>query len=138
MDFFDKINSIAKNATEKTGNMIETSKLNSKIAAEERNISALTIKIGEYFIAKMDCGEALDSEVMSMYESIKNCRSTIEGYRSEISALNAPKEDELAPDEEAPEGDFIICPLCGTKMPSGSKFCTACGAKLPEKQEENC
>lgn len=103
MALFDKINdfakaagektaSLAKAATEKTESVIETGKLNSKINAEERNISAITLKIGEYYIAKLDSGEILDGDVMNMFEGIKNCRSNIEGFRREIEAINAPKD----------------------------------------------
>lgn len=103
MALFDKINDFAKTATEKTAsfakattekaeNAIETGKLNSRIAAEERNISAITLKIGEYFLAKLDSGEILDSDVMNMFEGVKICRNNIANFRKEIEAINAPKD----------------------------------------------
>lgn len=103
MALFDKINDFAKTATEKTAsfakattekaeNAIETGKLNSKIAAEERNISAITLKIGEYFLAKLDSGEILDSDVMNMFEGVKVCRNNIANFRKEIEAITSPKE----------------------------------------------
>ena len=103
MALFDKINdfakaatektaSFAKAATEKTENAIETGKLNSKINGEERSISAITLKIGEYFLGKLDSGEIFDSDVMNMYEGVKVCRSNIANFRKEIEAINVPKD----------------------------------------------
>ena len=103
MALFDKINdfakaatektaSFAKAATEKTENAIETGKLNSKINGEERSISAITLKIGEYFLGKLDSGEIFDSDVMNMYEGVKVCRNNIANFRKEIEAINVPKD----------------------------------------------
>lgn len=140
MALFDKINDFAKTATEKTAsfakattekaeNAIETGKLNSRIAAEERSISAITLKIGEYFLAKLDSGEILDSDVMNMFESVKVCRNNIANFRKEIEAINAPKEVpaeaaapacsccEAAPAEpEAPAEH--TCPCCEAEQPA--------------------
>lgn len=135
MAFFDKINdfaktagektaSFAKAATEKTENAIETGKLNSRIAAEERSISAITLKIGEYFLAKLDSGEIMDSDVMNMFESVKVCRNNIANFRKEIEAINAPKdvpvcsecEPAAQPAEEATE-EPAACPCCEAEQP---------------------
>ncbi len=143
MALFDKINDFAKTATEKTAsfakattekaeNAIETGKLNSRIAAEERSISAITLKIGEHFLAKLDSGEILDSDVMNMFESVKACRNNIANFRKEIETINAPKEVpaeaaapacaccEAAPAEPAaPEAPAEpVCPCCEAEQPA--------------------
>lgn len=140
MALFDKINDFAKTATEKTANFakaatektenaIETGKLNSKISAEERNISAITLKIGEYFLAKLDSGEVFDSDIMNMFESVKVCRGNIANFRKEIEAINAPKEApacsccETAAESKSPACECETgktenaCGCCGTEQP---------------------
>ena len=138
MALFDKINDFAKTATEKTANFakattekaenaIETGKLNSRIAAEERSISAITLKIGEYFLAKLDSGEILDSDVMNMFEGVKVCRNNIANFRKEIEAITSPKE---VPAEAAAPA----CPYCEAapaepaepEVPAEPAFCP-CG-----------
>lgn len=143
MALFDKINDFAKTATEKTAsfakattekaeNAIETGKLNSRIAAEERNISAITLKIGEYFLAKLDSGEILDSDVMNMFESVKVCRNNIANFRKEIEALTSPKE--VPAEAVAP-----ACPCCEAapteptepEVPAEPASCPCCEGEQP-------
>lgn len=143
MALFDKINDFAKTATEKTAsfakattekaeNAIETGKLNSRIAAEERSISAITLKIGEYFLAKLDSGEILDSDVMNMFESVKICRNNIANFRKEIEAITSPKE---VPAEAAAPA----CPCCEAaptepaepEIPAEPAFCHCCEGEQP-------
>ena len=94
MAFFDKINDLAKTATEKTNTAIEITKLTAKIESEHRNLNAIIQKIGEYYIAKIDSGETLDSEVMSMFEGVLSARKNIAEMREEIEFLKAPKPSE--------------------------------------------
>ena len=49
MAFFDKINDFAKNISDKTSDAIETSKLNSKIAAEKLAANEELLKIGQHY-----------------------------------------------------------------------------------------
>lgn len=149
MAFFDKINDFAKNTSEKANNAIETSKLNSKITAEDRNISAITLKIGEYYLAKIDAGETLDADVMNMYAGITAARSNIATIRSEIEVMNTPKPepapapaytDPNAAPAYAPAPTYAEQPAAPTyaapeapaapAAASAFKFCCSCGAKL--------
>ena len=56
MALMDKVSEFAKNASDKTVVMFETAKLNSKISAQEKTIAALTMRLGEYFLAQCDAG----------------------------------------------------------------------------------
>lgn len=56
MALMDKVSEFAKNASDKTAVMFETAKLNSKISAQEKTIAALTMRLGEYFLAQCDAG----------------------------------------------------------------------------------
>lgn len=100
MAFLDKINDFAKSAGEKTSTVIESTKLRAHITSEERNISAITAKIGAYYLAKLDAGEELDEKVMNMYAGIRNSRDTIASIKADLDALNAPKETEAPKEAE--------------------------------------
>ncbi|MCQ2386321.1 MAG: hypothetical protein MJ078_06580 [Clostridia bacterium] len=100
MAFFDKINDFAKNAREKTNAVIEATKLRARITNEEHNISAITAKIGTYFLAKLDAGEELDEKVKNVYAGITNRRDTIASIKADLGALNVPKEPEAPKEEE--------------------------------------
>lgn len=151
MALFDKIGGFVKDAGEKTSNYVETTKLNSKISAEERGVAAIVTRIGEYYLAKLDSGEVLDSEVMNMFEGIKAGRLNIATIKDEIAKLNAPEpEPEPAPVpapapvptyEAAPAPAPVpsyepapaaqkLCPVCGMALAADAKFCPYCGAKL--------
>ncbi|MBR3935551.1 MAG: zinc ribbon domain-containing protein [Oscillospiraceae bacterium] len=129
MAFFDKINDLAKTATEKTNNAIEITKLTAKCDSEQRNLNAIIQKIGEYYVAKIDAGEVLDDEVMAMFEGMVNGRKNIAEMRAEIEALKAPKAVDPVPTEVAADKKF--CPSCGKELDSDAKFCFNCGAQQP-------
>lgn len=126
MAFFDKINDLAKTASEKTTNVIETTKLSGKIEAEQRNLNAIIRKIGEYYVAKIDAGETLDEEVMSIYEGVVASRKSIAEMRAEIEELKKPKTA-----EETENGESKFCPYCGKELAPEAKFCLNCGKPRP-------
>ena len=122
MALLDKINDLAKTATEKTNNVIETTKLSAKIDSEQRNLNAIIQKIGEYYVAKIDAGETLDEKVMSIYEGVVSSRKNIAELRAELDALKTPKT-------EATGAKF--CPFCGRQLDVSAKFCLNCGKQQP-------
>lgn len=126
MAFLDKINDFAKTATEKTNNAIETTKLSAKIDSEQRTLNDIIRKIGEYYIAKIDAGEILDEEVMSIYEGVAESRNKIAEMRAEIESLKTPK----APAEKE-NGTSKFCPFCGKELDVTAKFCLNCGKQQP-------
>ncbi len=124
MAFLDKINDFAKTATEKTNNAIETTKLSAKIDSEQRTLNDIIRKIGEYYVAKMDSGEVLDEEVMSIYEGVKTSRNTIAELKSEVESLKTPKVTENS-------YKIKFCPYCGKQLEVSAKFCLNCGKPQP-------
>ncbi len=127
MAFFDKINDFAKTATEKTNNAIETTKLSAKIESEQRNLNAIVQKIGEYYVAKIDAGEILEPEVMSIYEGVVSARNSIAEMRAEIESLKTPKN---SAEQEVP-AESKFCPYCGKQLDVSAKFCLNCGKQQP-------
>lgn len=126
MAFLDKINDFAKTATEKTNNVIETTKLSAKVEAEQRNLNAIVRKIGEYYVAKIDSGETLDEEVMAIYEGVLSSRKAIAEMRADMENLKAPK---TTVSENPSEAKF--CPYCGKQLDVSAKFCLNCGKQQP-------
>ncbi len=120
MAFLDKINDFAKTATEKTNTAIEITKLSAKIDTEQRTLSDIIKKIGEYYVAKIDSGEVLDDEVMAIYEGVKKSRSTIAEMRAEVESLKTVKPT-------ADENKSKYCPFCGKELDVSAKFCLNCG-----------
>lgn len=119
-NFFDKIGEIAKTAADKTGDMIEIGKLNSKISTEQANILALKQKIGGYYYEHFDANESLPPEVYELCGQIKQCEEAIISVQKEIGTLKG----------EAPTADTVKCPSCGAANAFGTKFCGSCGTKL--------
>ncbi|MBQ7874979.1 MAG: zinc ribbon domain-containing protein [Oscillospiraceae bacterium] len=124
MAFLDKINDFAKTATEKTNNVIESTKLSAKVDSEQRSLNSIIQKIGEYYVAKIDAGETLDEEVMAMYEGVVSSRNNIAAMRAEIEALKGPKA-------EATASGAKFCPYCGKELDVSAKFCLNCGKQQP-------
>lgn len=58
MAFFDKINSIAKNVGDKTGDAIEMAKINARIASERSAMNDIYRQLGEaYYAHRINGGE---------------------------------------------------------------------------------
>lgn len=133
MAFLDKLGSLAKNAADKTNEMMETSKLNSKINESKSKIAARKSEIGEYYWKKYESGETLHEEVMELCAAIKAEDEAIEGYNQEIMKIKAapPQTQEGVPVVDL---DATPCASCGAPVPAGKKFCPECGtpATLPQ------
>ena len=127
MALIDKINDFAKNATEKTNNAIEITKLSAKVESEQRTLNDIIRKIGEYYVAKIDSGEVLDPEVMAIFEGVSASRKAISEMRAEIEMLKAPKTPAVSETEN--KGKF--CPFCGKELDVSAKFCLHCGKQQP-------
>ena len=127
---FDKIGEIAKSAADKTNDMIEQGKLNSKINSEEAIIADLKVKIGNFYWEKFAAGNAPDTEISEWCESIKAAKETIAAAQAEIQALKekpAEAPEAPVPEQATAEG---VCPSCKTANLPGTKFCKECGARL--------
>ena len=128
MALLDKINDFAKTATEKTNNAIEITKLTAKVESEQRNLSDIIRKIGEYYVAKIDSGEVLDPEVMAIFEGVSASRKAIAEMRAEIESLKTPKTSQ---EPAKTENEEKFCPYCGKELDVTAKFCLNCGKQQP-------
>ncbi len=126
MAFFDKLGEMAKNVGDKTGDMIEVGKLNSRVSEAEKRIVEKKREIGEYCWARYIANIQLDPEVAKLCAAIKEDEALIAKTQAEIRSIKADKA--AAP--VVVEAGLLRCQKCGTGNPEGTKFCQECGAKL--------
>lgn len=143
MAFFDKLNDLAKNIGDKTGDAIETGRLSAKISADKKEIMALMQKIGEYYYEKYKNGDVPPEEIKDYFAAADEKNVLILEYQAEISKLReadesvrpAGSEPQSAPEtsattetQDVPEK--IACPGCGAMYDGGTRFCGECGSRL--------
>ena len=126
MAFLNKIGEMAKNVGDKTGDMIEVGKLNSRVSEAEKRIVEKKREIGEYCWARYITNIQLEPEVAKLCAAIKEEEALIAKTQAEIRSIKADKA--AAP--VVVEAGLLRCQECGAHNPEGTKFCQECGAKL--------
>ena len=130
MAFLDKLNDIAKNIGDKTGDALETTKLNSKISSESKEIAKLEQKIGEFYYGKYKTGEQLSSEITEIFAQIDTHNSAIAEAQAQINRIKSTNEAVKSIPPATASHDNYTCPNCGTVNDSSKKFCSGCGTKI--------
>lgn len=131
MAFFDKIGDIAKNIGDKTGDAIETTKINSEISSKKREVSQLKQKIGIFYYDKYKMGETIDPQAQEYFTEIDTLMAQIDDLQSEVDKIKGENEQKTPP---TPSG--VKCPNCGTVNDAEKKFCSECGVNLKEGAQE--
>ena len=137
MAFFDKLNQVAKNIGDKTSDAIETTRLNSKIAAEKLAANEELLKIGQHYYDLYLAGQA-EAEILEYCQAAKVHLDAADQMQAEIDRIKAENEAQKIA-SAAPVGG-ITCPGCGASLPAGTKFCSGCGSKIeavPAPQTQN-
>ena len=138
MAFFNKLNTVARNAAKTAADMandaIGTGRIAVKIKKEELVIEQQYEKIGEYFYRKRCEGMELPAGIEECCVAIDIALATIKELQEERDELRDVPE--VSFEEDIPyeaEGSVIpACPSCGKELHYGMLFCPACGTKLPE------
>ena len=152
MAFFDKLNEMAKNVSEKANDSWETNKLVGDINLTKGNIQAYQRELGEYYWAKFAVGEQLDEEAMlicdkivAAQDKIRELEAQIEQIKAKSEARKAEREAEKAEKkaaEKAAEAEQAAekagmekppvptCAGCGAELVEGTKFCGQCGTPV--------
>lgn len=109
----DNAVNVANNVAKKSGELVEVSKLNIKISAQEDRIKEVYSVIGKLVYDKYLTGDTFNDEIMEKCREISQCNEAIEDIRHKINELKSTK----------------VCPSCGTKMKQDSLFCPKCGTR---------
>lgn len=134
MAFLNKLSNVAKTAADKTGDMVEVTKLNAKINGSKSKIAAIKTQLGEYYWSKYVVGETLDAEATELCAQIKAESDTIVELNREIQKIkDVPSAAQVNGAPAAPT--FAACASCGGVIPNGKKFCPECGAPTASQPE---
>lgn len=146
MAFFEKLSDMAKNIGDKTGDAIETTKLNSKIKAENEAADEELKKIGAFYYEQFKQSGEAAPELLELFQTAKSHYDAAAVAQAEIDRIKAENEEIRAAAENAPvpaaktAPEEIDCPGCGAANIPGTKFCCACGIRLespaPAKPEQ--
>lgn len=133
--FFDSVKKSVQDVSNKTGDAIETQKLNMKINSEKKAIEAGYTKLGEYLwskinteeVAKDETLQAICNEIQGGFDNIAAAEAEIQNIKDKAAAAASAAAATAANTVAA---GSAFCPNCGTPVVPGSKFCGGCGAKI--------
>ena len=152
MDFLDKLSQAARtaantvadatrSAVDSAHQMLDISKLNSKINDKQKEIEQRKQDLGEYYWQQYQEGQPLSATAHTLCAQINEAYQQIEQYQEQISLLKQTHEEESPAETTA---DDIIdaqfqpqepdnahaphyCPYCGATLIADAKYCSACG-----------
>ncbi len=134
MSLFDKIGDMARSAADKTNELLEVNRLNSRIATENARIGALKEKIGNHYWLKFQDDITLEPEIAQLCAEIKDLNSVVEQLSAQVAEIKnagaADTEKTSAPSPSGAQNAQKFCPQCGTNLSADKKFCGTCGVKL--------
>lgn len=130
MDFLNKLGGFAKNMGNKTNDLLEIGRLNSRIHAEEDAIDQHKFDLGDYTWDKFQTGVAMDERSTVICLAIREREQKIQAMREEINAIKRDKQ--AGPKEQSAQAEdpAQLCPVCGGEIEAGCKFCGDCGTQL--------
>ncbi|MCL2830630.1 MAG: TIR domain-containing protein [Betaproteobacteria bacterium] len=159
MKLFDKISLFAKNAVDKTSEVIESARINEKISESRRRLSEtktqfgdmvdvsklntrisesrhradnIKLKLADHYWEKYKEGATLDDEAEKLCSAIKDEVDLMDECNREIQKIKKIPETQSA---AKPAEDFK-CAQCGTVLSPEAKFCPECGAVVAAKTPE--
>ncbi len=89
MAFLEKLNKLAKNIEDKTGDAIEITKFSTTIATEENGYRNDIKTIGEFYYNLFINGGQVEAEILPVLESAKAHMAAADEARKGIEAINA-------------------------------------------------
>lgn len=140
-DLGKKITNAAQDASKKTSELIEISKLNSSINTEKAAIVEIQKKIGSMVYDMFTAGEPLPEPLLVEVQSIAEKNQAITNLENKIAEIKAEAErykEEQAqvraqqqpqPGQAAPAAGTRFCSGCGAPLEPGMVFCGKCGTK---------
>ena len=124
MSLFDnlskKIGDVAQNAAKVSGELVEITKINVNIKAEEDNINKIYNEIGRYYFGQFEAGVQLDEFIMDHCHKIKGYELHINDLKEKIKEIK----------------NIEICEVCGSETARTNTFCGKCGSKINIKENQ--
>ncbi|NJD03952.1 MAG: zinc ribbon domain-containing protein [Ruminiclostridium sp.] len=112
-NFTRKVSDTAKAAAKKSGNVVELTRLNMNIGAEEEKIKKLHSEMGKLLYDVYQDGEQINEDILPFCEKIDVIYGTIEEMKTKILELRNVK----------------ACAECGHELEMDMVFCYKCGSK---------
>ena len=125
-DLGKKITNAAQDASKKTTELIEISKLNSSINTEKAAIVETQKKIGTMVYDMFTAGEPLPEPLLAEVQSISEKNQAITTLENKIAEIKAEAERYKEEQAQAKAQQ----PQTGQAAPEGTRFCSGCGAPL--------
>lgn len=108
-----KVSDTAKAAAKKSSELVEVTKLNMSISAEEDKIKKTYADIGKLVYTAYANGDEVAEGYKELCSSITGYEETITAMKQKILELKSMK----------------VCPGCGVELETDIAFCSKCGAK---------
>ena len=97
MEFFEKVNELAKAAADKTAEVVEDTRLKAQILNDEKSIRELEAKIGAWYYEQFSAGFPVAEEVSKWCTAISDQEAL-----KHTPAKDAADADDVAEPEEDP------------------------------------
>ncbi|MDO4389894.1 MAG: zinc ribbon domain-containing protein [Eubacteriales bacterium] len=110
-----KISNTVNNVQKKTEDSLKVRKIQGQIRSAEEEIQRLYTAAGKCCYEAHLTGTGAESAV-ALYDNITELRAAIEKYTEEIDAINRVRR----------------CPACNAVVSDTARFCSSCGAEIPE------
>lgn len=120
MAFFDKVKQGLDAASKKTSEVIEVQKLNSSIRSEKNEIDEIFRQIGKSSFERYGANGTGDEDFIGFFQSIQQRMVTITDLEQKLDEVRNLKE----------------CPSCKFEQPREVLFCSKCGFRFDEQQQE--
>ncbi|MGI6778298.1 MAG: hypothetical protein ACOX7R_09895 [Acetivibrionales bacterium] len=116
-----KVTETAKTAAKRSGDIVEVTRLNMNIAAEEDKIKRVYNDIGKAVYKDYLLGKEVCESAREFCEKINGMEKSIEQMKEKILELRNIK----------------VCPECGMELQIEMAFCHRCGVKQEVEDQEN-
>ena len=110
-----KISDMVNNVQKKTEDSLKVRKIQGQIRSAEEEIQRLYTAAGKCCYEAHLTGTGAESAA-ALYDNITELRAAIEKYTEEIDAINRVRR----------------CPACNAVVSDTARFCSSCGAEIPE------
>ncbi len=96
MEFFEKVNELAKAAADKTAEVVEDTRLKAQILNDEKSIRELEAKIGAWYYEQFAAGKPVAEEVSEWCTAISVHKANIEEKKEALKHTPEKDADETA------------------------------------------